>query len=640
MNIHLALISRISLSLFFFFICRVVFYIYNLDYFSSVTFIGMLKILYGGLLFDLSVLLLLHTPYLLTQLVPFKFRHFPTYQNVTLWLHIIPVSLGVIANIADTIYYQVTLKRTTRAAFQQFENENNLGQLFFQFLMDYWYMAFLAIAMISIAYWITISIRVRPAPKTNWHAYLPVHTVILVISAGLIIGGIRGGFKHSTRPITLSNASKYIEKPNERAIVLNTPFAVLRSASKKSLKEVKYFNSTKEQEKIYSAHHKPQNKNDSTFKNKNVVLFILESFGREHIGALNKHIPGYKGFTPFVDSLIQSSYAYQHAFSNGRKSISGMPSCIAGIPSLIEPFILSHYSGNRISTLASTLKNKGYYSGFFHGAPNGSMGFDAFANQAGFDDYFGMTEYANNTDYDGTWGIWDEEFFQFYANKMNEVKSPFFTTLFSVSSHHPFALPEKYKNTFPKGNLPIQETIGYTDYALKKFFETAKNMPWYKNTIFVITADHAATFSDLKSYKTPTGFFAVPIIIFDPSDTTRKEVNTKVAVQQIDIMPTILEMLDYPDQYIAFGQDMMDTTIDHFAIGHMSGSYHCFNSEYLLQYNGKDITGMYNHVKDPLFQTNTRTEEDSVKSIMLEYTQAFVQEYNRRMIKDDMSISN
>ena len=638
LNINIALGIRIVLSLFFFFVCRIIFYIYNLDYFASVTFAGLLKILYGGFIFDLSVLLLLHIPYTLAQLVPFKFRHFPVYQKTTIWLHIIPLSLGIVANIADTVYYQVTLKRTTTAVFQQFENETNIGSLFFQFLIDYWYMSFLAISLITLVYWINLKVKIAPAPKTKWHIYLGIHSLILVVSAGLIVGGIRGGYKHSTRPITLSNASKYINKSNERALVLNTPFAALRSINKQPLQEVKYFDSIEEQQKIYSAYHSGNNKPDSLFRDKNIVLFILESYAKEHIGALNTDIENYKGFTPFTDSLITHSYTYKYAYANGRKSISAMPSCIASTPSLVEPFILSHYSGNRISSLATTLKKKNYQTAFFHGAPNGSMGFDAFANQTGFDKYFGMTEYGNDDHFDGMWGIWDEEFFQFYANKMNSMTPPFFTSLFSVSSHHPFKLPEKYENTFLKGNLPIQETIGYTDHALRQFFQTVKNMPWYENTIFVITADHASTFSDLSEYKTPSGFFAIPFIIFDPSEVAKKEINTSTAVQQIDIMPTVLEMLKYPDDYIAFGQNVMDTTINHFAMSYMSGNYHCFSNEYLLQYSGSNVTGMYNYVNDPLFKNNLKIPADSIQEKMLKHTQAFIQEYNRRMISDKMNI--
>jgi phosphoglycerol transferase MdoB-like AlkP superfamily enzyme len=266
------------------------------------------------------------------------------------------------------------------------------------------------------------------------------------------------------------------------------------------------------------------------------------------------------------------------------------------------------------------------------------MGFDAFATQAGFEDYFGKTEYGNDEDFDGYWGIWDEEFFQFYAEEMGKMKEPFFTSLFSVSSHHPFNLPKRHEGKFPEGNLPIQKTIGYTDYALKRFFETAKKMPWFENTIFVITADHAATFSDLPEYKTPSGFFAVPIIIYDPSDPNLKGYNVKDAVQQIDIMPTVLERLGYPNDYIAFGTDMLDSAANHFAIGHMAGSYHFFQNDTLIQFDEKKVTGMYNYEVDPLFKNNFANKNDGSSSSAFQLNKAFIQEYNRRLIRNNMAV--
>ena len=550
------------------------------------------------------------------------------------------MSLGILINIADTVYYHITLRRTTFVIFEQFSSEQNIGILMFRFLLDYWYMLLLTIVFIYLVFLFDKKIKVsEPKINNNW-VYLITTTTLLLVYAVLIIGGIRGGFNDTTRPMTLSTASKFIEKPNQRSLVLNTAFSLLRSARKSSLQEVKYFTSVAEQQKIYSAFHSGKNKPDSLFQKKNVVLFILESFGREHIGALNKHIPNYNGFTPFLDSLIEDSYTFKHAFANGRKSISGMPSNIASIPSLKAPFILSYYSGNKINSLANILKEENYYSAFFHGAHNGSMGFDAFAKQAGFDDYFGLTEYGNDNHFDGYWGIWDEEFFQFFADEIAKMKTPFFTSLFSVSSHHPFNLPERFKDKFPKGNLPIQRTIGYSDYALKKFFETASKMPWFKNTIFVITADHAATFSDLPEYKTPSGFFAVPIIIYDPSDKNLKGYNKTTAVQQLDIMPTILDRIGYSKDYIAFGTNMFDSASQHFAIADMADIYHFFQNDTLIQYDGKSIVGMYNYEKDPLFKENLAAKQEKITTDILTLTQAFIQEYNRRLIKNDMAVSS
>jgi phosphoglycerol transferase MdoB-like AlkP superfamily enzyme len=98
------------------------------------------------------------------------------------------------------------------------------------------------------------------------------------------------------------------------------------------------------------------------------------------------------------------------------------------------------------------------------------MGFDAFANQSGFADYFGKGEYGNDDDFDGIWGIWDEKFLHYYSKKMSEFKQPFFTTLFTVYSHHPYQLQEEYQDKFKGGSLPIYRTIEYSDWALKRFF--------------------------------------------------------------------------------------------------------------------------------------------------------------------------
>lgn len=637
-NINIALIIKMLFALLVFALCRVIFYVYNIDYYPDLSLKTLSKIFYGGLIFDFSGLLYLLVLYILTQTIPFKFRHNQSYQKITNWFFIVPLSLGVLINLIDTIYYQVSLKRTTVAVFAQFSNEKNLSSLFLGFIGTYWYMLLLAMFLIYGIYFFSKKIKVQKAKIKNNYAYFFSSFVLLLLYATSVIAGIRGGLAHSTRPITLSNAMKYTDKPNQMALVLNTPFALLRSVKQKPLEEVKYFASQSEQESIYSAFHSGANKPDSLFTKKNVVIFILESFGREHIGAFNTHIPDYQGFTPFLDSLIKESYVFEKAFSNGRKSISGMPSCIASVPSLVEPFILSHYSGNKLNALPFLLKKEGYQTAFFHGGVNGTMGFDAFAVQAGFDNYLGKNEYGNEADFDGIWGIWDEEFFGFYAHQMSKMKEPFLTSLFSVSSHDPFILPKKHQNKFPKGNLPIQETIGYTDYALKKFFEAASKTPWFENTIFIITADHAATFSDLAEYKTPSGFFAVPFIIYEPSNPNMKGYNKTDVVQQIDIMPSVLGMLNYPNDYIAFGKNALDTTKRHFSMGYMAQNYHLFENENLLQYDGKQISGMYNFVKDPFFKENNKTKSNLEREEMLKLSQAFIQEYNRRMIHNQMRV--
>ena len=370
---------------------------------------------------------------------------------------------------------------------------------------------------------------------------------------------------------------------------------------------------------------------------KNVVIFILESFGTEHIGALNQDIDEYKGYTPFLDSLISHSYTFKNSYANGRKSISGMPSVLASIPSLVAPFVLSHYSGNRINSLASTLASQDYQTAFFHGASNGSMGFDAFANQAGFDAYFGKDEFNNDEHYDGIWGIWDEEFFQYFNTEMGKMKQPFFTALFSVSSHHPFILPDKYKDKFPKGTLKIHKNVGYTDYSLRRFFDEAKKSDWYNNTLFVLTADHASTYSDILKYKTSLGTFTVPIILFDPGNKQLTGFDQNTIVQQNDIMPTVLNMLNYPKPYIAFGNDMFEQESEHFTINYVGDSYQLIMNGYMLQHNGALATGLFDIQTDELLAQNLLGTLPDIEAKLDLKLKAIIQEYNRRLIRNEMA---
>lgn len=111
---------------------------------------------------------------------------------------------------------------------------------------------------------------------------------------------------------------------------------------------------------------------------------------------------------------------------------------------------------------------------------NGSMGFQAFARSVGFQKYFGRTEYNEDpnyngdADFDGTWAIWDEEFLQFYCDRMSEMKEPFVTSVFTATSHGPFDLPERYKGKFPTGDDPLFETVAYSDYAIQRFLKRPK----------------------------------------------------------------------------------------------------------------------------------------------------------------------
>jgi phosphoglycerol transferase MdoB-like AlkP superfamily enzyme len=638
LNEYLVLSYRLVVVMLAFTICRIGFYLFNVDFFPNVDGDGFIEILRGGLMFDLCAVLYLNLLYMLLFLIPFHFKFSKWYQVVLKSIYMLTNGVGLAANVSDFIYYRFTLKRTTWSVFEVFKNEENMETLWFRFLIDYWPALLFWIAMMVLLYFLYGRVAPKPFPIRSKLLYAVCSLVFLALFSGFTVGGIRGGFRHSTRPINMSHAGKFVDAPEEMAIVLNTPFCMIRTIGKTSFEPLHYFPEDKIEE-VYTPEYN-LSAPDSTFKKMNVVVIILESFNREHSGFLNPQLDNgnYKGYTPFLDSLMQESLTFVNAFANGRKSIDAMPSILASFPALLQPYVTSQYSSNKISGIPGLLAEKGYHTSFFHGAPNGSMGFDAVARLLGFEHYLGMDEFGDNSQYDGYWGIWDEPFFQFFAETLGSFPQPFMSTLFSVTSHHPFQVPEQYEGVFPKGNLPLHQCVGYTDMALKRFFERVSKESWYENTIFVITADHSVP-SHFDEYKTNVNGFAIPIVFHAPS-LGLKGLDSKLA-QQVDIFPTIMHLLGYEGSFISFGSSLIDEGFDdkRFVLNYVNETFQFVMNGWALYFDGKRLIAFYDMEEDPMLANNLigKVPEPQQELLLMK---AVIQQFNNRMIENKLTISN
>jgi phosphoglycerol transferase MdoB-like AlkP superfamily enzyme len=354
----------------------------------------------------------------------------------------------------------------------------------------------------------------------------------------------------------------------------------------------------------------------------------MESLSKEHIGFLNQDIPNYKGFTPFLDSLFQHGLICTQSYANGKRSIDGIPAVTAGFPTMMEnPLNSSIYSSNKLSSLATLLKNKNYQPAFFHGGNNGTMGFDQFTKSIGYDRYYGRDEYGNDDDFDGKWGIFDEPYFQYFGKTLGTFKQPFMATIFSLSSHHPYTIPEQHKGQFPKGKLPIQECIAYSDFALQKFFDYAKTQDWYSNTLFVITADHCSEVA-MGSYNTDWGKYAIPIFYYMPSDSLQGTIEK--TTQQIDILPSVMDYLHYDQDYFGLGESVFDSSALGFSISYLNYNYQIIHGDKIIK---TDFKTNYNYERFPGGNILKEIKPKSLENFL----KAFVQTYNSRMIENKMT---
>ncbi len=280
-----------------------------------------------------------------------------------------------------------------------------------------------------------------------------------------------------------------------------------------------------------------------------MVLLLLESFASEYTGIENG---GRGGYTPFFDSLATAPGAVHlpHNYANGRRSIEALPAVLAGLPALLEtPYITSTFQTNELHGLAETLGQQGYRTAVYHGAANGTMGFDMFSGLAGVQKYYGLNEYpggASSPDYDGHWGIFDEPYLQYFSRQLSQTREPFFATVFTLSAHEPFTLPRQYAGKFPPGTLPIHPTVAYADHALRRFFAAARRQPWYNRTLFVLTADHTSA-SDNLAYLNPLGAQKTPLLFFNPGRALPPVPAGPARIsQQADVPATVLDLLSRP----------------------------------------------------------------------------------------------
>jgi phosphoglycerol transferase MdoB-like AlkP superfamily enzyme len=329
---------------------------------------------------------------------------------------------------------------------------------------------------------------------------------------------------------------------------------------------------------------------------------------------------------------MKHSLVCTQAFANGQTSAEGIPAIIAGIPTLMdEAFTTSNYGTDQISAFPGMLKKSGYTSAVYHGGTNGTMSFDIFSAAAGYDSYYGRTEYNNEADYDGAWGIWDEPFLQYFADGLTRIKAPFFASVFTLAAHPPYSVPAAYSQTLPKGPLPVQQCMAYTDMSLRKFFAKAAQQSWYDNTLFIITADHASPQNTGGYYAQGMGQYAIPIFFYSPSDSALQGAITR-PVQQLDILPSVLDYLGYSTPFFAFGNSIFRSEEPAFVITQASNTYQWLEHNYVLQTADLTPKGYFAFPSDSTCRNNLLGRRIPYKDTSILHLKAFVQRYRYALI--------
>lgn len=625
---------KIGLVFILFMISRWLFIYFNSDLIKVETLSEILRLSYYGLKFDLVSIIYLQAIFIIMFFLPGRPSSNLWYNKTLSFFYFFGSFIGLGLNFVDFAYYRFNLTRINAQFFESIENEDNKFNLILHFSFEYIHLIILYFFVVIIWIYTYRLIKVKLTKRKFDILNLIKSSLIFLIVMFLCVGGVRGDYKKSTRPITLIHAMENVNIPQHADVILNSPFTVIRTLGKTNFKSTNIFTKN-EIKKIVKPIKFYPNKGNINIK-PNVMIFILESMGREYWGSLNskKNIPNYKGYTPFLDSLANHSLRFPNFYANSRKSIHGMPAILAGIPSFETAYTSSAYSNQPVESIVSVTKELGYTTSFFHGASNGSMGFLGFSKTLGFDNYYGKDEFDNDLEFDGYWGIWDEPFFQFTKEKIDNTKQPFLTTLFSVTSHEPYIIPEKYEGFFDKGYVPMHKVVGYTDYALKNFFDEAKKESWFDNTIFIFTADHGNQ-TYYSYYEKIINRFANPLMIYWPKGNLNG-VSLKLG-QHMDIFPTIADLIGYGKPFRSWGKSLIsDTETDSFVVNYFGGgSYFMMNEDYTVVSNGEKITGFYNSNDRGLENNLINMPNTDMENLALKF-QVFLEDYMNRVVEGDM----
>ncbi len=508
------LLKRLLFLLIPYSLLRIGFYFYHLNIYKQFTQEEIFESFLMGIRFDVAAIVLVNVvPILLSFIKTFNHR-FITFERMLF------IFLNTAAFIVAIDDFELFLFMGKRLSLDFFVITDDILEQLPQIMLNYWYLPFIAISFGVGFYFFDKRFFTLKNRKTTWFSY--VSGVLLL---GLCFVGIRGGLQHKS----INVQSAFIQGKNELGhLVLNSPYHFLRTLKNTQMKPLKYFSSSDEAKNII-LNQRDFRDGFQGKKNTNVVLIILESFSSEYVE---------KGYAPFLSELMKNHTFLPKHLANGRRSIEALPSILCGLPSLLdEPVSKSIYSGNKFSCFPKILKDAGYTNYFFHAGARGTMGFESYTLANGFEKYFARDDYGSS-DFDGTWGVFDGPYLQYVVKNITQMKEPFLAGVFTLSSHQPYTIPAEFKGKFPKGHLEIHESVGYTDFALRKFFESAQKEKWFANTVFLITSDHSQKI-ETKKYQNLVGRYRVPLIIVGG-----EKVELNKVTQHSDIPKTVLDMVE------------------------------------------------------------------------------------------------
>jgi len=352
----------------------------------------------------------------------------------------------------------------------------------------------------------------------------------------------------------------------------------------------------------------------------NIIVIILESWTADVIGSLGAE----KGIAPYFDELAAQGILFTDFYANGYRTSFGIAAILSGFPSTPEGSILNRPNKmERLPTLAGTLKANGYATSFYYGGDTHFDDMNAFFVHSKFEAITDKSSFQAK-DLNSKWGVHDHILFERVLSDLSRQSEPFFSAMLTISSHEPFEVP---MNTVFKGNDQpslFKNAVHYTDKSLKTFFDNARTQAWFKNTLFILVADHGSILP-LHRQNTYPERYRIPLLLY--GDVIRKDLRGSkrgVTGSQSDIPATICSQLNLPEKEFVWSNNLFNTNRNNFA-------FYIFSGGFAMLTNGQIV--LYNTTanKTILMDNQQQTDKQSAETLKdgQAYLQNLYQQYSR-----------
>ena len=558
--------------------------------------------------FDLKAMVIWYAPLFIILGIGLFLRH-KWWENVSRFIFLLLYLSALIFGLISVFYYPISKTIVGVEIFQMIIGQSYL--IIFGYMAEYWWGILLAISVLFAVRFLDKKLKIELTTKSAL-----VFCFISLVFLGLIA---RGSFK--LKPLNLLDAYSALE--SQEAVSAVTPIYILIESIGKS--EIEYTAYTSDSALQIELAKDVLVYRKLAYQKPNICIILLESFGKEYTSLNDANRPSY---TPFLDSMMSVSMNFTNAYANGLRSMDAVASIYTGIPCLMkQPFIGSLYTQSNIESIPEALSKEGYFCSFYHAADELSMGFKPFLLANGLDQYMAQQEYPNEDDFDGKWGIFDEPFLQFFANKLSNQQQPWCSGIFTISSHHPYTVPSQHHD-LPKGTSEIHQAIGYTDRSLRAFFESARTEKWFENTIFIITADHTSI-NETYEHQGYRSKYGVPLLIY--SKLMPAGINDDVK-QHIDIFPTVKQLAGISKQ-VAMGRSLLDEKSQ--SAIHYDGTLYTYtNDSFCLQWDGTSNYKLFAYKKDKVDASDLASIHHREGDQMLHELKVGLQKYNYRLLNN------